>query len=373
LNFSFDADQKSLGESVARLLADHGALRSPDLSPDAAGPAWSALAELGLFAMMVPEEFGGAGLNAIDLTLAIETMGANLAPLSAIEALLVTDLLVTSGTPAQKQAYLPRLALGELKVAVALVESESGEGIDNLRATVTDGILTGSKILVSEGANADLFVVFAQGGSIYLVPADAKGVEARPHVDIDPTCAFCEVHFDKVALGADALVGTASSRIAADRLLDAGAALLASYLTGIASRMLDNAVEYARTREQFGQPIGAFQAIKHRCADMAVALEGARSVTYYGVWAFSEIAPDRARAISMAKAYAGEVSRHICNETIQVHGGMGFTWELGLHRYLRRAKIVQHAFGSSEYHNERVLVETLASLEQKTTSEQQAA
>lgn len=372
MNFAFDADQKSLGDSVARLLADHEALRSPDLTPDAAIAARAALAELGLFTMMVPEEFGGAGLNAVDLTPAIEAMGANLAPLCAMDTLLATDLLASCGTPAQKQDYLPGLALGELKVAVALAESEAGEGIGNLRTTLSDGLLNGTKMLVGQAAQADLFAVVLQGGSVCLVPATAKGIELRPHVDIDPTCAFAQVRFNNVAIAKDALVAPAGG-IAAERLLDAGAALLAAYLTGIASRMLDAAVEYARTREQFGQPIGAFQAIKHRCADMAVALEAARSAAYYGIWAFTENASDRTRAVSMAKAYAGEVSRHVCNETIQIHGGMGFTWELGLHRYLRRAKVVQHAFGSAEYHNERVLVETLATLEERDAAAQQAA
>lgn len=327
MNFAFDADQKSLGDSVARLLADHEALRSPDLTPDAAPAARAALADLGLFTMLVPEEFGGAGLNAVDLTPAIEAMGANLAPLSAIDTLLVTDLLAACGTAAQKQAYLPGIASGELKVAVALAESEAGEGIDSLRTTISRGRLTGRKILVAEAAHAELFAVVLQDGSVCLVPAGSEGIKVQPHEDIDPTCALAEVRFDNVAVAEDAMLAPGCG-IAADRLLDAGAALLATYLVGIASRMLDTAVEYAKTREQFGQPIGAFQSIKHRCADMAVALEAARSAAYYGIWALSENAPDRARAVSMAKAYAGEVARQVCNETIQIHGGMGFTWSL---------------------------------------------
>jgi alkylation response protein AidB-like acyl-CoA dehydrogenase len=129
---------------------------------------------------------------------------------------------------------------------------------------------------------------------------------------------------------------------------------------GIAARMLDASVDYAKTRVQFGQPIGAFQAIKHCCADMAVAVEAGRSAAYYSFWTAAEDAVDRARAASMAKSYCGGVARQVCNDAIQVHGGMGFTWELGLHRFLRRAKVLEHAFGDIAYHNERLLAETLA-------------
>ncbi len=362
MNFAFDEDQKSLGETVARLLADHTALLAPDLSTDAAGPAWNALAELGLFAMMVPEEQGGAGLSAVDLALSVETMGGALAPLAAIDALLVTDLLVHHGTPAQQQNILPRIATGELRVAVALAEQGCDDAAEGVRTTVSSGRLAGTKILVRDASQAEMFAVVAQSGSgpaIYLVSAKAEGVAVRLHEDIDPTCAMGEVTFADVLLDGAALVGSANPGRAVARLFDGGAALSALLQLGIASRMLATAVEYARTRMQFGQAIGSFQSIKHRCADMAVAVEAARSAAYYGIWAFSEDAPDRARAVSMAKAYSGEVGRHVCNETIQVHGGMGFTWELGLHRFLRRTKMIEHGFGSSVWHYERVLVETL--------------
>lgn len=362
MNFAFDEEQKSLADTVARLLADHEALRAPDLSADAAGPAWDALAELGLFAMMVPEEQGGAGLNAVDLALSVEAIGGALGPLAALDALLVTDVLVHHGTPAQQAEYLPRIATGELRVAVALAEQGCDDAPEGVGAAVSANRLQGTKVLVREAAQAQLFAVVAQSGSgpaVYLVPADAAGVSVRLHEDIDPTCAHGEVRFDGVDLSGDALVGPANPARAAARLFDGGAALSSCLLLGIAARMLATAVDYARTRVQFGQAIGSFQAIKHRCADMAVAVESARSATYYGVWAFAEDAADRARAVSMAKAYAGDVARHVCNETIQVHGGMGFTWELGLHRYLRRAKVLEHAFGGAIWHNERILAETL--------------
>jgi len=376
MNFAFDEDQKSLGDTVARLLADHAELLSPDLSPDKGVAAWDALAELGLFAMMVPEDLGGAGLGAVDLALAVEALGANLAPLAAVEALVVTDLLVRHGTVAQQHAYLPRIATGELRVAIALIEEGGDDAPESVAATVTGGVLNGRKLLVADAARAGLFAVVAQsraGVALYLVPADSAGVTIRAHEDIDPTSALGEVRFDAVMLDDDAQVGPTSPERAVHRMHDVGAALFACLLTGIAARMLATAVDYARTRVQFGQAIGSFQTIKHRCADMAVAVDAAQAAVYYGVWASSEDAPDRARAVSMAKAYAGEVARQVCNETIQVHGGMGFTWELGLHRFLRRAKVIEHAFGGALWHNERVLTETLRMLENAEAAQQAAA
>jgi alkylation response protein AidB-like acyl-CoA dehydrogenase len=133
-------------------------------------------------------------------------------------------------------------------------------------------------------------------------------------------------------------------------------------MTGVAARVLDNSVTYAGQRTQFGKPIGSFQAIKHKCADMAVAVEASRSAAYYASWALAEDAPDRAKAVSIAKSFCGDAARFVCNEGIQIHGGIGFTWELGLHFYLRRAKVLEYSYGDAAYHRERVLAETLSEL-----------
>ncbi|NKJ40629.1 acyl-CoA dehydrogenase family protein [Novosphingobium sp. SG720] len=362
MNFAFDEDQKSLGDTVARLLADHEGLRAPDLGRAAAAPARAALVELGLFAMMVPEEQGGAGLKAVDLALSLEALGGALAPAAVLDTLLVSEVLAAHGTAAQRDALLPLLAAGELRVAIAVTEEGGDDAPATVRTRVAAERLTGSKLLVREAADVTHFAVIAQGAGgpgVYLVAAETAGVAIRDHEDIDPSAGMGAVSFDDVALDADALVGPGDPLAVVERLFDGGAAMSACLQLGIAARMLDTAVEYARTRVQFGKPIGSFQALKHRCADLAVAVEAARSATYHGIWAYSEDAPDRARAVSMAKAYAGEVVREVCNEAIQIHGGMGFTWELGLHRYLRRAKVIEHAFGAAIWHNERILVETL--------------
>ncbi|KAK0359271.1 hypothetical protein LTR94_031970, partial [Friedmanniomyces endolithicus] len=179
------------------------------------------------------------------------------------------------------------------------------------------------------------------------------GVALRPHQDIDPSNGHCELILEAAPLADIAIIGHKDAARAVARLMDVGATFNAGMMMGIAARMLDTAVDYAKTRVQFGQPIGAFQSIKHRCADMAVAIEAGRSAVYYAFWAAAEDAPDRPRASSMAKAYCGDVARQVCNEAIQIHGGMGFTWELGLHRFLRRNKVLEHGFGSQTWHYER--------------------
>ena len=230
---------------------------------------------------------------------------------------------------------------------------------------MSDGVVSGKKILVADAADAAVFLVLARqptGMAIVAVDRDTPGVLVRPHEDIDPTSGLCAIDLDRVALRDDAVIGAAAPDRAVKRLLDVAVTIDAGQLMGIAAKMLDTSVEYARTRVQFGQLIGAFQAIKHRCADMAVAVEAGRSAAYYAFWAVAENAPDRARATSMAKAYCGDVARQVCNDAIQIHGGMGFTWELGLHRFLRRSKVLEHANGDIAYHNERVLSETLATI-----------
>ncbi len=364
MNFSFDEQQKSFGDGVAQLLADFPALTAPDLTPPDEA-VWIALAGLGLFALLVPERFGGVGMALVDLALAVEALGAGLAPPSVISTLAATDAIVRHGSGAQQRDLLPRIATGGLRIALAVLEADQGYDPHDARTAVAADRLNGSKILVGDVMAANLIMVVARTGdrtALVMVEPEARGVKVRAHDDLDPTSGFGEVSFDQVAVAREDILAEAAGARAVDRLVDVAATLHAAMLTGIASRMLDKAVDYARVRVQFGQAIGAFQAIKHRCADMAVALEAGRSTAYYAFWAVTEDASDATRAASMAKAYCGDVARQICNETIQVHGGMGFTWDLGLHRYLRRAKVIEHSYGDAAWHNERILAATLAAL-----------
>jgi alkylation response protein AidB-like acyl-CoA dehydrogenase len=364
MNFGFNEEQKSIGDTVAQMLADLPALTGPDLEAPG-NSAWQAATELGLFALLVPERFEGAGLTLVDLALAIEALGAALAPPTIASTLAATDLIVRHGSETQQRALLPSIAAGEVKVAIAALEPGQGYDPADVRTAIADNLLQGTKILVAGAADADLLLVLSRIGdspAIVAVTTRATGVTVTPHDDIDPTSALCAVSFDRVTLDDGAVIGPSAPDRAAARLLNVAMTIGAGLLIGIAATMLHKSVQYAGTRAQFGKPLGSFQAIKHRCADMAVAVEAGRSAAYYAFWAVAEDASDLARAASMAKAYCGEVCRHVCNETIQVHGGMGFTWELGLHRFLRRSKVLEHSFGDAAYHNERILVETLAVL-----------
>ena len=366
MNFGFDADQKSLGETVARVLSGLPALSAPGLAPPPHAEVWDALAALGLFSLLVPERFDGVGMSLVDLALCVEALGAGLAPPVIVSTLVATDVIVRHGSEAQQRKLLPAIAAGTLKIAIAVLEAERGYDPLDVRTTFAGASLDGEKILVGDADAADLFIVVVRRDddtpALVMVRKDAPGVVVRPHNDLDPTSGNCAVTFHRVAIDKGAVLGEAAPSRAVERLFDAAATVHAGLLIGIAAKMLAASVEYAQARVQFDQPIGAFQAIKHRCADMAVAVEAGRSVAYYAFWAVAEDAPDRARAASMAKAYCGDVARQVGNETIQVHGGMGFTWELGLHRYLRRAKLIEHSYGDAAWHNERILAATLTAL-----------
>lgn len=376
MNFGFDEQQKSFGDTVANVLADFPALTSPDLSPPPHDEVWHALAEIGLFALMVPDRFGGIDMSLVDLALAVEALGAGLAPSAVAATLAATDLIVLHGSEAQQRDLLPQIAAGAIKAAVAVLEPDHGFNPHDVQTALDGNCLNGTKILVGDAAEATLLLVVARAldhPCVVLVNAGAPGVTICAHDDLDPTSGYCAVTFDNVTIDAGSMLSEVCSEHAVDRLLDVSATISAGLLMGSAARMLETAVDYVKVRVQFGQAIGAFQAIKHRCADMAVALEAGRSAAYYAFWAVAEGAPDRARAASMAKAYCGGVSRHICNETIQLHGGMGFTWELGLHRFLRRAKVIEHSYGDAAFHNERVLSATLAEVDAAVHERRNAA
>ena len=360
MNFAFDEQQRELGETVAAALADIGALMSPDLEPQGHAEAWDTVSGLGLFALLVPEDQGGVGLTICDLALSIEAIGAGLAPPIIASTLIAAELIQRIGSNDQKAKYLPVIARGECRIAIATIEQDEDYAPGGIRTVVKAGRLDGEKLLVAGLNDADVLIVTARDGAgvrLWAVDRNAPGLTIEAHDSIDPTAALARATFRSVEVAPDAALGSAND---VDRLLDLAATVHAGMLCGIANRMLMASVDYAKTREQFGKPIGSFQAIKHRCADMAVSVECARSAAYYAFWAVSEEHADAPRAASMAKAYCGEVARFVCNEAIQVHGGMGFTWELGLHRFLRRSKLFQHSYGDTAFHHERVVATTLA-------------
>jgi alkylation response protein AidB-like acyl-CoA dehydrogenase len=336
MNFDFSPEQQELRDTIARALAN--------------GADWNALADLGLFALLVPEAQGGMGMSLVDVALIVQELGATLAPPAITDTLIATDLIARHKKGGVRQDLLLQIAAG--KVRIALAWQEPGSGYDE--GDIASMAMVGHKMLVAQADEADMFLVATDKG---LVLVDKSSATLTAHQSLDPSCSHHYMEYstqDSIPLGA--LIRRA-------RLFDVAATVNAGLLLGISEKLLTLSAAYARERIQFDKPIGSFQGIKHKCADMAVQVEAAKSVAYYAFWAAAEDVPDRARASSMAKAWCGDVASKVGAEAIQIHGGMGFTWELGLHHYLRRAKVLASLYGDANWHRERVLAITLDEME----------
>jgi alkylation response protein AidB-like acyl-CoA dehydrogenase len=375
MNFDFSDDQYLFHDSVRDFLGDRWSVAKLRTHLEGSGfddALWRDLSELGLLAMLVPEEHGGLGLGYVDLALVLEEFGRHLVPGPAVETMLATDIIVRYGTPEQRAALCPAIASGALRIAPAIAEVEAGFDLDPTAAVAVpsgDGwLLSGRKILVPYADSVDRLLVVARFGEagplgLVLVEPGRAGITMRPHSLLDIASRAHEVVLDGVATGRGDVIGGGPSPDAVLRLADGGAVAASAQMAGVAGKVLDLAVDYANQRIQFGKPIGSLQAIKHRCADMLASLETGRTAAYYAAWALADDPPERARIVSMAKAFCGDAARSICNEGLQIHGGIGFTWELDIHLYLRRAKALEYAFGDAATHRERVMSATLLEME----------
>ena len=362
MNFAFSDEQEELRAVVRRFLAEKSpepeVRRLMETVPGYDADVWRlAASQLGLTGLAIPEKFGGSGFGYAELAVVFEEMGRALlcAPYFATVALAVNLLLAAEDENA-KADYLPGLASGDLIGTVALAEPSSrwDEAGVSLPATSADGAwtLTGEKLFVLDGAIADLILVVARtpaGVSVFAVSKGAPGLTVEPLATMDQTRKQARVLLrDTPArlVGADGTGWPAVSR-----MLDLAAVALAAEQVGGAQRVLDMAVDYAKTRVQFGKPIGSFQAIKHKCADMLLEVESARSAAYYGCFVADD-ADELPIAASLAKAYCSEAYLHAAAENIQIHGGIGFTWEHPAHLYFKRAKSSELLFGDPAYHRE---------------------
>lgn len=364
MNFDFNDEQYMFRDTVRDSLAAQFPI---DLFRDGGEPValegalWAQLAELGLFGLMVPEDQGGLGLSMVDFALIAEEFGAALVPLTVTDTIAASLILAKYAAAAQAE-NLEKLAAGELRVAFAVYEKNGGYDPAQFSAAIgADGSLSGRKLLVAGADRADLLLAVAKEASgetgLYVVDARGTGVVASPEATLDITGDYHAVHFANAAAeqigGADAVAF----------VLDLLATIAALGLAGIGGRMLDVTVAYVKERSQFGQPIGAFQAIKHRCANMAVDVNTARSGGYFAAWALASAdKAEREWAVSMGKAKANRMAVHVMREAVQLHGGMGYTWEMALHFPYRRGRHLEVLYGSTEYHNERVLQGTMAQL-----------
>jgi alkylation response protein AidB-like acyl-CoA dehydrogenase len=350
MNFEFTDDQRAIKRTANEFLAARYKLETVrELAGSERGftdEQWREIADLGWPGVIVPESDGGLGLGAVELVVIQEEMGYALAPSPLLSSVSAALLLVAAGTDEQRARWLPGLSDGSLRGTVAVWDQHAGWAPDHSEAEPADGALSAVKIAVPDAATADLLIVAGADGHHYLV--EGSGAQITPEKSLDETRKLYRVEFDGAP--AEAL------RSDPDAIAHAYATIitaLAAENVGVAQRAMEMAVTYASDRKQFERPIGSFQAISHRCAQMLLEVEGARSLSYWAGWALDHEPSAAPRAASMAKAYASDAGFRVCASSIQVHGGIGFTWEHDLHFFLKRAKANAHAFGDARWHRDR--------------------
>ncbi len=367
MDFSFTSDQQLLKNAARAFLDEHmkpATVRA--LWDDPRGESetlWKEMAQLGWLGLALPEAHGGSALGMVETAILLEELGRAACPGPYWPTALAATALARAGSDAQQKRWLPAVAAGEARATVALLDAELDwrpEAIaTRAEKTGTGWRLTGTKRFVPWAHVANVLVVPArapEGLALFLVDPAASGVALEPVQVMDLATRLATVTLDAAPVAADAALGApgqAGPLLAA--LLARGAVGAAAEMLGAARRCLDMAVGYAKVREQFGQPIGSFQAIRHKCADMLLEVENAHAAVYYAAWALDAGAEDAELAASVAKAYVGDAARKVCGEAIQVHGGIGFTWEYDLHLYFKRAKALEPMYGDGDYHRELIL------------------
>ena len=331
MNFDFTDDQQAIKRTANEMLA---ARFKPERVRELAEAgehddgAWKEMCELGWAGIFIDEDRGGQGLGVVELVILMEELGYALAPVPLLSNAAAGLALQFAGSDEQKERWLPGIASGEARGTVGMVRD-------------------GEARLVPDADSAEVIVLIGSDGSTSVVPASAAEIE--PLETMDRTRRFARVR----AEGGEPLVGDCFT--AGDRIATA----LSAETVGVAQKAMEMAVDYARDRKQFGRPIGSYQAVSHRCAQMLLEVEGARSAAYYAAWCADSEPDSLAAASSMAKAYSSDAGWRVCGSSLQVHGGIGFTWEHDLHFYLKRAKTNAILYGSASEHRERVAELTL--------------
>ena len=363
MNFAFTEEQEELRRSVRRFLEDKSpsaeVRRLMETTEGYDPSVWAQMAQqLGLQGLAIPEEYGGSGFTYVELGIVFEEMGRALlcAPYLSSVA-LAANAILASGDDSAKKEHLPGIASGDTIAALALTEDNGRWDQEGITLTATrsgDGYsLDGHKMFVIDGHTANLVVVVARTGkgiTFLAVDGDAPGLTRKPLTTMDQTRKQARLEFSGTPAR---LIGTEGGASAAlGKTLDLAAVALANEQVGGAQKCLETSVEYAKVRVQFGRPIGSFQAIKHKCADMLLEVESAKSAAYYASWAAAEDSDELPVVASLAKAYCSEAYFHAAAENIQIHGGIGFTWEHDAHLYFKRAKSSELLLGDPTYHRE---------------------
>jgi alkylation response protein AidB-like acyl-CoA dehydrogenase len=363
MNFAFSEEQEELRSAVKRFLQE----KSPETevrrlmeTEEGYDPAvWSQMADqLGLQSLTIPEEYGGSGFSYVELIIVLEEMGNVLlcAPFFSTVA-LAANALLTSGDEQAKKDLLPGLASGETIGTLAITEDNGRWDFDGIALAARESggswTLDGHKSFVIDGHTANLILVVARTGaglSLFAVEGDASGLTRTSLPTMDQTRKQARLVFENTPARLIGSEGGAAESLT--KTLDLAAVALAAEQVGGAQHCLDSSVDYAKNRIQFGRPIGSFQAIKHKCADMLLEVESAKSAAYYAGWAAAEDSDELPVVASLAKSYCSEAYFHAAAENIQIHGGIGFTWEHDAHLYFKRAKSSELLFGDPAYHRE---------------------
>ncbi|MBW2717011.1 MAG: acyl-CoA/acyl-ACP dehydrogenase [Deltaproteobacteria bacterium] len=372
MEFSFSEDQDELRRAARRFLAvasSEERVRSVmETEQGYDSTTWERLSEeLAWTALTIPEEYGGLGMSYLDLHPLMEEMGRSLLCSPFFSTIcLGANALMLGGADLHKERYLPGIAAGETTATLAYAEKNNRMDAEGVEATYsrngTGYILRGGKSYVVDGHTAALLVIAARtensngskGVSLFLVPGDTEGLRRTWLPTMDQTRRLASIELSDVVVPHDALLGEEGRGWAlCERTLDLARIALAAEQVGAAEMCLDMAVEYAKVRKQFGRPIGSFQAIKHKCADMLMMVESARSAAFYASALAGQGEADLEEAASSAKAFCSDTFFHCAAENIQIHGGIGFTWEHPAHMYFKRAKATETLFGDPSFHRER--------------------
>lgn len=361
MNLEFSEDQKFIQQNAREYLTQNATLdvcrRVLESDEPYAQDIWKGVAEMGWLGTAVPEEYGGTGLGHLELVLIAQEVGRSLAPIPFSSSVyLATEALVEYGSDEQKKRWLPELCSGERIGTFAAIEKLGDPELDEVDALVSDGKLSGEKVPVLDGDVANVAIVLAKDGdrhSLVLVDLAGSGVTRSPLESFDPSRSQAKLSFD----GADAeILGDAGEGLAqAERLIDRAAVMMGFEQIGGSERALDITREYTMGRYAFGRPIASFQALKHRMADMYGANQIALSNGYYAAWALSTNNPELALAACNVRVAASDAFVTASEEMIQMHGGVGYTWEFDCHLFYRRAKLLALTLGSASAWREKLI------------------
>ncbi|QQK81950.1 acyl-CoA/acyl-ACP dehydrogenase [Salicibibacter cibi] len=366
MDFALNEDQEMFQTSTRQYLKSKGGLDIPRRYMDGEAhilqEMWHGLAQQGYLGVNVSERYGGLGQGSLSLVPILEEMGRAIIPGPYPETMAIAvPLLEAYGTEEQKEKYLPEIVDGKRKLTLALLESNGENSPENIQlaANEEDGEYTlhGTKVLVPHGDVADTLIVPVRTGGVHseygisllLVDREDTNIEIQEQQSFEQTRKIAKIKFKETKVAKQQLLGPKNAGWGAlqSAMNDLHVALCSTMVGGI-DRVVEMANEYGQTRMQFGQPIGRFQAIKHRIVDMRMDLESSRSLTYYAAWALENNAEDMIEAIALARSFTSEAFVRTASENVQIHGGMGFTWEFDCHLFLKRARALENYLGSSD-------------------------